>query len=55
MQACVQVCPVGAIKFTPTMPEQKGDKGYYVNLKDEAWVSLGYLLEVPEEPDAGKG
>lgn len=54
MQACVQVCPVGAIKFTPTMPEQAGNGGYVVNLKDEAWASLGYPLKVEEDPDAGQ-
>ncbi|MGD2294760.1 MAG: 4Fe-4S dicluster domain-containing protein [Candidatus Aminicenantes bacterium] len=41
-QACVEVCPVGAIKFTSEIPEQKGDKGYKVNLRDQAWQWLGY-------------
>jgi protein NrfC len=41
-QACVAVCPVGAIVFTKEIPEQDGDGGYRVNLRDEAWASLGY-------------
>ena len=41
-QACVQVCPVGAIKFTKEIPVQKGDKGYKVNLRGSAWRRLGY-------------
>jgi protein NrfC len=41
-QACVAVCPVGAIVFTKEIPEQDGDGGYKVNLRDEVWASLGY-------------
>ncbi|MBW2092152.1 MAG: 4Fe-4S dicluster domain-containing protein [Deltaproteobacteria bacterium] len=41
-QACVEVCPVGAIKFTDAVPEQKGDKGYVVNLRGRSWRRLGY-------------
>ena len=41
-QACVAVCPVGAIMFTKEIPEQDGDGGYKVNLRDEVWASLGY-------------
>jgi protein NrfC len=41
-QACVAVCPVGAIKFTREIPEQKGDAGYKVNLRNENWGKLGY-------------
>jgi protein NrfC len=41
-QACVEVCPLGAIKFTKKIPEQKGDKGYKVNLRGDAWRKLGY-------------
>jgi len=42
MQACVEVCPVGAIKFTTEIPVQEGDKGYKVNLRDRTWQKLGY-------------
>ena len=41
-QACVEVCPVGAIQFTDTVPKQEGDSGYKVNLRDWTWVTLGY-------------
>lgn len=41
-QACVEVCPVGAIKFTKKIPTQKGDDGYKVNLRDKNWERLGY-------------
>ena len=41
-QACVEVCPVGAIKFTKEIPLQDGDEGYKVNLRDANWGKLGY-------------
>jgi protein NrfC len=44
-QLCVEVCPVGAISFTTEIPEQSGDSGYKVNLKDQGWANLGYATE----------
>ena len=41
-QACVAVCPVGAIMFTAEIPRQKGDRGYKVDLRGGSWGSLGY-------------
>jgi len=41
-QACVEVCPVGAIKFTKEIPWQKGDTGYKVDLRGINWRRLGY-------------
>jgi len=41
-QACVEVCPVGAIKFTTKVPKQEGNSGYKINLRDHNWASLGY-------------
>ena len=41
-QACVEVCPVGAIQFTTKVPKQEGDAGYKVNLRDWTWKTLGY-------------
>jgi len=41
-QACVEVCPVGAIAFTRKLPVQEGNSGYKVNLRDKNWVKLGY-------------
>lgn len=43
-QACVEICPVNAIRFTTDIPEQKGDKGYKVNLRAHAWSELGYPI-----------
>ncbi len=42
VQICTAVCPVGAIKFTTTMPEQGGDAGYDVNFRDTTWSDLGF-------------
>ena len=41
-QACIEVCPLGAIQFTKKIPEQKGDTGYKANLRGESWKKLGY-------------
>jgi protein NrfC len=41
-QACVEVCPLGAIKVTKEIPLQEGDAGYKVNLRDRNWRRLGY-------------
>ncbi len=41
-QACVAVCPAGAIKFTGRIPVQTGDEGYNVNLRGKGWKKLGY-------------
>jgi protein NrfC len=41
-QACVEICPVGAIKFTREIPVQEGDEGYKVNLRKKSWQALGY-------------
>lgn len=38
-QACVEVCPVNAIKFTHVKP--LGSIGYKVNLRGEGWKKLG--------------
>jgi protein NrfC len=44
-QACVQVCPLGAIDFTNEIPAQEGDEGYKVNLRGEGWRKLGFATE----------
>jgi protein NrfC len=41
-QACIAVCPVGAIAFSKAIPVQEGDDGYNVNLRGKVWASLGY-------------
>jgi protein NrfC len=40
--ACVEVCPLHAIRFTKEIPAQKGDTGYKVNLRGDEWKKLGY-------------
>jgi protein NrfC len=44
-QACVQVCPAGAISFTNEVPVQQGDAGYKVNLRGSGWRKLGYSTD----------
>ena len=44
-QACVEVCPLGAIKFTKEIPSQDGDQGYKVNLRGQYWGDLGYPID----------
>ena len=43
--ACVEVCPVGAIKFTREIPVQQGEIGYKVNLRGTSWQRLGYPVD----------
>lgn len=44
-QACVEICPVGAISFTTEIPLQEGDAGYNVNLRESGWRKLGYTTD----------
>ncbi len=38
-QACIELCPMKAISFTPTVPAQS-DAGYVVNLRNSHWGNL---------------
>ncbi len=40
-QTCIKVCPENAIAFTRTMPHQKIEDSYFVNLRGPAWGKLG--------------
>ena len=42
-QACVESCPMMAIKFVSGMPEQKETEGYDVNLRNDHWINLGLV------------
>ena len=42
-QACVESCPMMAIKFVSNMPEQKETEGYDVNLRNDHWINLGLV------------
>ncbi|MGD9388060.1 MAG: 4Fe-4S dicluster domain-containing protein [Gammaproteobacteria bacterium] len=45
VQACVRACPVGAIAFTRTMPDQTRKDSYDVNLRDAVWKQLGMTTD----------
>lgn len=44
-QACVEICPMRAIKFTDKMPEQEGEQGYNVCLRNANWGKLGFSID----------
>ena len=44
-QACVKVCPVGAIAFIAEMPDQKSLASYETNLRGKGWKLLGGTTE----------
>jgi protein NrfC len=46
-QACVEFCPLGAIRFTADVPVQEGDAGYDVNLRlrDVRWQNGGFPID----------
>jgi protein NrfC len=42
-QACVEACPMTAIRFVSEMPDQKETEGYDVNLRNDHWINLGLV------------
>ena len=42
-QACVESCPMMAIKFVAETPDQEETDGYNVNLRNEHWLNLGLV------------
>jgi len=42
-QACVESCPMKAIKFVQATPDQKETEGYNVNLRNDHWLNLGLV------------
>jgi protein NrfC len=44
-QACIELCPLGALAFTKEIPVQDGDEGYRVNLRGEGWKRLGFSID----------
>jgi len=42
-QACVESCPMRAIKFVSVIPDQTETDGYDVNLRNEHWLNLGLV------------
>ena len=41
-KACLEICSIKAIVFTRVIPDQVGEDGYMVNLRDTTWGSLGF-------------
>lgn len=42
-QACVESCPMQAIKFVSVIPNQEETDGYDVNLRNDHWLNLGLV------------
>ena len=42
-QACVESCPMKALKFVAEMPNQRETDGYDVNLRNDHWLNLGLV------------
>jgi protein NrfC len=42
-QACVENCPMQAIKFVAETPDQTETGGYNVNLRNDHWLNLGLV------------
>jgi protein NrfC len=42
-QACVESCPMMAIKFVTEMPNQEETDGYDINLRNDHWLNLGLV------------
>ncbi len=42
-QACVESCPMKAIKFVAQIPDQTETEGYDINLRNEHWLNLGLV------------
>ena len=43
MQACVESCPMKALKLVTVTPDQTETDGYDVNLRNENWLNLGLV------------
>jgi protein NrfC len=50
-QACVETCPMKAIKFVAETPDQTETDGYDVKLRNEHWFKLGFFDE--DKPRGG--
>jgi protein NrfC len=44
-QACVETCPMKAIRFVSETPDQTETNGYDVKLRNEHWFRLGFVDE----------
>ena len=49
-QACVESCPMRAIKFVTEAPDQEETNGYQVNLRNDHWWRLGLVDDSRQTP-----
>jgi len=49
-QACIEVCPVRALKFVSEAPNQEETNGYQVNLRNDHWWRLGLVDDSRQTP-----
>jgi protein NrfC len=49
-QACVESCPMKAIKFVSETPNQEETDGYDINLRNEHWIRLGLVDDSRIQP-----
>ena len=62
-QACVETCPVRALKLVKEAPDQEETNGYQVNLRNDNWKRLGLVDDsrdpqppaLPPAPNLGFG
>ena len=55
-QACVETCPMRAVRFVTEAPDQEETNGYQVNLRNDHWLRLGLVDDsrtvIPPPPGA---
>ena len=54
-QACVESCPMKAIKFVAETPNQEETDGYDVNLRNDHWLKLGLVDDSRTQVPGGMG
>ncbi|MEJ2111082.1 MAG: 4Fe-4S dicluster domain-containing protein [Acidobacteriota bacterium] len=52
IQACVESCPMKALKLATKTPNQKETEGYDINLRNVHWLNLGLVDSSTVEPPA---
>jgi protein NrfC len=49
-QACVESCPMKAIRYVAETPNQTQTDGYDMNMRNEHWLKLGLVDDSREQP-----
>jgi ferredoxin len=44
-QACVEACPVGAVRLSTEIPKNPDGNGVTVNFRGEGWKKIGYPID----------